>query len=159
MARSNLLDKKLEDNLYPIKKAFMTQETSIHQGSQSLNFCASRYICNKRESFFSLYLKSYGFVTADRDSIRSKKMAIIKLTLLNQLDMILSNIAFAPRCNFNLISLSQLREIRILYYDYPKSIILKKAEIIIGSIQRKKNLFILNLQINVNKIIISQKRG
>ena len=56
---------------------------------------------------------------------------MIKLTLSSGLDMTLSNIIFAPRYNFNFISLGQQREARNLYCNHPKNMILKKAEIII----------------------------
>lgn len=97
-------------------------------------------------------------MTADGDIIRSKEVGTIKLTLLNGSDMTLSNVAFAPRCDSNLISLGQLREAGISYHDHPESMILKKAGIIIGSAQKKKNLFALDLLNDVNRIMISQRR-
>lgn len=71
----------------------------------------------------------------------------------------LSNITFALKCNSNLISLGQLKKARILYHNHSKSIILKKAGNIIGLAQKKKNLFILNLENSANRIMIAQRRG
>lgn len=71
----------------------------------------------------------------------------------------LSNVAFALRCNTNLISLGQLKKAGILYNYHLESIILKKAGNIIGLVQRKKNLFVLDLKNNANRIIIAQKRS
>lgn len=48
----------------------------------------------------------------------------------------------------------QMKKTRILYHDYPKSIILKKAKIIINSVQKKKNIFVLDPLNIVNRIII-----
>lgn len=91
-------------------------------------------MCNKKESFSLLCPKSYNFITANRDIIRLEEVDTIKLTLLNELDMTLSNIAFAPRCYINLIFLSQLREVAILYHDHSESMILIKARITISVI-------------------------
>lgn len=71
-------------------------------------------------------------MTANKDIIRSEKIDIIQLGLLNKWDITLSNIAFFSKCDFNLISFGQLREVGNLYYNYPKSMILKKTENIIG---------------------------
>lgn len=71
-------------------------------------------------------------MTADENTLRLEEVDMIKLTLLNGLDMTLSNIAFAQRCDSNLIFLRQLRGANILYHNQLESMILKKAEIIIG---------------------------
>lgn len=70
----------------------------------------------------------------NRIIFKLEEIGIIKLILLNKTDMMLLNIAYLLRCNFNLIFFSQLRKARILYYNYLKNIILKKAENIIGSV-------------------------
>lgn len=69
-------------------------------------------------------------MTVDEDTLRLEKIDIIKLTLLNGLDMTLSNIAFAQRYDSNLIFFRQLREANILYYNQLESMILKRAGII-----------------------------
>lgn len=73
-------------------------------------------------------------MTTNGDIIRSEKVDIIKLALLNESDMIFSNIAFALRLDSNLISCSQLKEARISYHNHLVSMILKKAGDIISSI-------------------------
>ena len=50
----------------------MTREASTDQGNWYLDSCASRRICNKRDSFSELRQKSYEFVTADGDGIVQK---------------------------------------------------------------------------------------
>lgn len=95
----------------------------------------------------------------DREIIRLEEVSIIKLTLLNATDIVLSNVVYTSRYDSNLISFSQLREVGIPYYNYPKSMILKKAKNIIGLAQQKKNLYILDIKDNINKIMITQRRG
>lgn len=104
--RSNVLDEELDDNFYLTERAFIIQEASINQGNWYWNSYISRHICNKKDSFFKLRLKNYKFVTADRNIIRLEKVGIIKLALLNRLDMMFLNMAFAQRCDCKLISLS-----------------------------------------------------
>lgn len=55
---------------------------------------------------------------------------------LEEIQLIVTSIKVAntSRCDFNLISPSQLREAGILYYDYPENMILKKAGNIIDSV-------------------------
>ena len=95
----------------------------------------------------------------NRDIIRLEEVDTIQLVLLNGLNIMLSNVVFALRCNSNLISLGQLRKAGISYYNYLESMILKKVGNIIGSVQKKKNLFVLNLENNAIRIIIAQRRG
>lgn len=158
-AKSNTPDKKPNDDPYSIEKAFIMRKATIDQGNWYLDSCTSRYICNKKNSFSKLCLKSYEFMIADRDIIRSEKVDIIQLALLNKLDIMLSNVTFASRCNFNLISFGQLREARLSYHNHLRSIILKKARNIICLVQRKKNLFVLDLENNTDRIMIIQRRS
>lgn len=67
--------------------------------------------------------------------------------------MILLNMVYALRKNSNFISLGQLREARILYYNHPKSIILKNTGNLIGLAQQKKNFFVLDIKDNLDKIM------
>ena len=55
----------------------MIQEAITDQSNRYLDFCAFRFIYNKRDSFFLLCLKNYEFVTGSRDIIRSKKVGTI----------------------------------------------------------------------------------
>lgn len=73
-AKSNTLDEKPDDNFNLIWKAFMIQKVSTDQGNWYLDFCTSRYICNKKDSAFKPCLKCFKFVTANEDIIRSKKV-------------------------------------------------------------------------------------
>lgn len=90
-----------------------------------LNSCISRHICDSQEKFVDFQLKTYKFVTAGRDIIRSEQVETVILTLENGLQLIFSNIAYTLEYNSNLISLGQLQETGILYHDYSKCIVLK----------------------------------
>ena len=76
--------------------------------------------------------------------IRSNQVGIIILPLINGIQLTLSNVTFAPEYDSNLISLGELRETDILYYNYLEQILLKQVGKTIGSATRKRNLFILD---------------
>lgn len=135
------------------------QKAITNQGNWYLDSYVFRYICNKNDSFFKFHPKSYEFIIANKNIIRSEKVDIIQLALLNGLDIILADIVFALRCNSYFIFLDQLREARILYHNHFESMILKKTGNIIGLIQRKKNFFVLDLENNADRIMIIQERG
>lgn len=101
--RSNIHNKKFNKNFYLIGRAFIIEEANINYGNCYLDLYTFRYICNKIKSFSTLYLKSYEFVIANKKIIRLEKVDIIKFTLLNSIDMIILNIVYTTRCNFNLI--------------------------------------------------------
>lgn len=46
--------------------------------------------------------------------------------------MTLLNVAYAPKCDSNLIPLGQLYKSRVLYHDHPNFIIFKKEDSIVG---------------------------
>lgn len=73
----NVLDKKLDDNFYPIKKAFIIWEVSTNQDNWYLNLYISRYIYNKKNSFSKFYSKNYQFVTVNKNIIKLEKIGII----------------------------------------------------------------------------------
>lgn len=74
------------------------------------------------------------FMTVNKKIIRLENVGIKKPTLLNKIKITLLNVAYYPKSNSNLISLSWLRETRISYHVYPESmILLKKARNIIDS--------------------------
>lgn len=58
--------KKIDDDFYPTRKVFLIRKATTDQDNWYLDSCASRHICNKRDSFSKLYSKSYKFVTANR---------------------------------------------------------------------------------------------
>ena len=110
---------------YPAGRAFMTRIDERQSDIWYLDSCASRHICNSQKKFADLHPKTYEFVTAGGDIIRSEQVGTVILPLENGSQLTLSNVAYAPECDSNLISLGQLRESGISYHDYPKCIILK----------------------------------
>lgn len=132
IAKSNASNKKSNDDFYLTKRVLMIQKAITDQSNLYLDSCAFKHICNKRDNFSKLCPKSSEFVTINKNIIRWEKVGIIQLVLLNGSDITLLNIVFVLRCNSKLISLGQLKEARILYHNYPKKMILKKAENIIG---------------------------
>lgn len=93
---------------YPAGRAFMTRTDEGQSGVWYLDSCASRHICNSQEKFTDLHPKTYEFVTADGEIIRSEQVGTVILPLENGSQLTLSNVAYAPECDSNLISLGQL---------------------------------------------------
>ena len=124
-----------------------------------LDSCASRHICNSKEKFAELWPKTYKFVTAGGIIIKSNQVRTIILFLINEIQLTLSNIIFAPECDSNLISLGQLQETGISYHDYSEQMLLRQAEKTIGLTTRKRNLFIRDIQIHSRKMILVKDRG
>ena len=70
-----------------------------------LDSYSSRYIYNSKEKFVELWPKIYEFVIARGTIIRSNQVRIIIFSIINGIQLILSNIAFASECDSNLIFL------------------------------------------------------
>ena len=157
-ARSNEQDDS-DPEPYPAGWAFITRKVDEDQSEEwYLDSCASRHISNNRERFADLRPKSYKFVTARGTIIRSSQVGTIILPIENGLQLTLSNVAFTPECDSNLISLGQLRETFISYHDYPEKMVLKQGGEIIGSATRKRNLFVLDTLLPLKTMLV-QDRG
>lgn len=85
-------------------------------------------------------------------------MGTFILLLKNDLELIFSIIIYILKCDFNFISLGQLQETGILYYDYPKYMIFKQKRSKIESGIRKDLPFILNILSPFGKVILIKKR-
>ena len=144
-ARSANQDNDSDPEPYPAGRAFMTRLSSEETTDRwYLDSCASRHICNNRELFSDIRSKNYEFVTAGGDIIRSKEVGTVHLPLQSgKTTMTLLNVAYAPKCDSNLISLGQLRDSGISYHDHPNSMVLKQGGSILGIANRHKNLFVL----------------
>lgn len=119
----------------------------------------SRYISNSQESFADLRPKTYEFVTAGGDIIRSKQVGAITLPLKNGLELTFSNVVYILECDSNLISLGQLRETDISYHNHPEYMVLKQGRKEIGSATKKKNLVVLDTQLPPGKAMLVKRRG
>lgn len=83
-------------------------------------------------------------------------MGKVILSLENGLYLNLFNIAYTPECNSNFISLDQLQESSILYYNHLKYIVLKQEGSLIRSTIRKENLFVFNTQSLPSKAMLTK---
>lgn len=99
----------------------MTKETNKElNNADYLNSCTSRYIYNDKHFCSDLWPKSYEFMTVGGKIIRSKKVDSVHLPTHSKAIMTLNNIAYILIHNSNLISLSQVQESGITYYDHFK---------------------------------------
>lgn len=105
-----------------------------------------------------MYTQNYKFITAKSEIIRSQEVDIVYFPLQTDITITLLNVAYTPKCDSNLISLDQLRESGILYYDHSNSMILKQRESILGVASRKKNLFVFETGCTKRAMLI-QGRG
>lgn len=92
--------------------------------------------------FKSTRSKSLNFITAADQVICTNEIGIIENSLTGDKSMELHNVAFAPECDINLISLGQLQESKITYHDHPKMMILIKKRRAIAYAKKSQNLFI-----------------
>lgn len=126
VARSITDYKDFDPKLYLAGQTFITCAINKKQFEiWYLDLSMSRYICNNQEKFVDLWAKTYKFVTARRDIIRSEQVETIILPLENSSQLILTNIAYTPDYNSNLIFFSQFWETGISYHNYPEYILLK----------------------------------
>lgn len=75
--------------------------------------------------------------------IRIEKVSTVSILLISGKIIKLHNVALTPNCNSNLISLEQLQENCILYYDNPSVMTLIRGGKIIVHAKRDYNLFTL----------------
>ncbi len=133
----------------PVGNAFMVREQELQKlGADStwfLDSCASRHLCNDRKLFSNLKAKSIDFVTAAGQVIRTEEIGTVSIPLANGNSIELHNVALAPGCNSNLISLGQLRETGITYHDNPAAMTLMQQGKVIALAKRTRNLFTLDL--------------
>ena len=81
-------------------------------------------------------------------------MGIVCFLNCIQATITLSNIVYTQKCDFNLISSSQLQKSGIIYYDHIKRIILKqKQSTVKSSSQNRKPFFTLNIK-SLEKVLI-----
>lgn len=136
----------------PIAAAFMvakrplqSQKTKTGSITWFLNLCASRYLCNDQSFFSNTRAKSIDFVTAAGQVIQTKEIGTVLIPLVGGNNIELHNVALAPGCNSNLISLRQLRESGITYYNDPAAMTLMRNGEVIARAKRDRNLFTLDL--------------
>ena len=129
------------------------------EGEWYLDSCASRHICNNHEKFVDLRPKTYEFITAGGNIIRSSQIGTVTLLLENGSNLTLTNVAYTSEYDSKLISLGQLWETSISYHNQAECIVMKQEGKTIGLATRRKNLFILNTQIGPSKTMLVKDRG
>ena len=157
-AKSTANNDDFDVETYPAGRAFMTREAD-EEREWYLDSCASRHICNNHEKFVDLRPKTYEFITAGGNIIRSSQIGTITLLLENSSKLTLTNVVYTPEYDSKLISLGQLRETGISYHDHAECMVLKQEGKTIGLAIRRKNLFILNTQIAPSKTMLVKGRG
>lgn len=117
------------------------------RGVWYLDFCASRHLTNNKKLFVkdSPRPKSLDFTTAGGQIVCSESIGTIDIPLADGSSLGLNNVAYAPDCDSNLISLGQLRESGITYVDNTEVMTLMQAGVPIAHARRDRNLFILDL--------------
>lgn len=74
-----------------------------------------------------------------------EEIGTVLILLIGDAIIKLHNIALAPNCNINLISLGQFWESKITYHNKLMAMILMQKRKVIAYAKKKQNLFILNL--------------
>lgn len=85
-----------------------------------LEFSVSRHICNNKYTIVDLQSKTYNFVIVGNNIIKLEQVGTVISLFKNSLEFILTNIAYTPKYNCNLISLGQLKKIGISYHNQSK---------------------------------------
>ena len=88
-----------------------------------------------------------------------QEVGIVHLLLqIGKTTMTLLNVAYALKCDSNLISLEQLHESGILYHNHLNSMVLKQGKSTFGVANRYKNLYVFKIGLKA-KAILMKKRG
>lgn len=114
-------------------------------------------MCNDRSLFKSTRAKSIDFVTAAGQILRTNQIGTVAIPLATGTTIELHNVAFAPQCDSNLISLGQLRESGITYHDNPTEMTLMKDGQVIANAKRERNRFILDLAAPGKAMVVMTK--
>lgn len=145
--------------LYLVGKIFMIRDTN--DNGNKIWYLASyalRHICNNRDLFWDIYIKNYEFITAGGEIIWSQEVGKVHFLLQINTTMTLLNVTYTLKCDSNLISLDQLRESSISYYDHPNLMIFKERRTVLGVVSRKKNVFVLETN-SIHKAMLVQGRS
>ena len=84
-------------------------------------------------------------MTAEEQVIQTKEIGNVSIPLADGSTIELHNMALAPGCDLNLISLGQLRKSRITYHDNSAAMTLMEDGKVIAHARRNQNFFTLKL--------------
>lgn len=129
----------------------------INTSTWFLDLCVSQHLCNNRCLFSNTRAKSIDFIIAAGHVILSKKIAIVSIFLTGGIIIELHNVALAPNCNSNLISLGQLWGSGIIYRNSSNAMMLIRGGQIIAQARRDQNLFTLDLALPAQAISVKTR--
>ena len=116
------------------------------KGVWYLDSCVFQHLTNNRDLFIKeLRLKCLDFTTAGGQTLCAESIGTITIPLDDGSSLRLEGVAYAPKCDSNLISLGQLRDSNITYVDNPDAMTLMQGGQAIAHARRDRNLFILDL--------------
>ena len=121
------------------------QRTSRSSFSWFLDSCTSRHLYNDRRLFTNIRAKSIDFITAAGQIIQTEEIGTVSIPLVDGITTELQNVALAPECDSNLISLGQLWESGITYHDDLSLMTLMRGGRTIAHTKKSNNLFTLDL--------------
>lgn len=101
---------------------------------------------NNKDLFIEeLRPKCLDFTTVGGQILQAESIGTIAIPLTDRSSLKLRNVAYAPDCDSNLISLGQLHDSNIVYIDNTKAMTLMQSGQPIAHARRNPNLFILDL--------------
>ena len=135
-------NKKNDSNpkLFPLGQARTTFMVKKLEKTTNLTWfrdsCASRYLYNNWRLFINTHAKSIDFMITEGQIIKSGEIGTVLILLNRGITIEWKNIVLAPKCDSNLISLRQLWESGITYYNSPITMILMKKGKRIAQVKR-----------------------
>lgn len=133
-AATNIIDEDDSDlESFCSGKALMTTESSIISRTQLtwyLDSCASRYLTNNQSLFVGkIQPKTWDFTTVKGQVIRLEGVGMVRIALTNRVSIELEGVTLVPECKSNLISLGQLQDNKITYYDKDIHMLLTQGDL------------------------------
>ena len=145
------------DDHYEKGTVNMTMADLTDKDSWHIDSCASKHITNNRSLFQSMRPYFQEFYLADNALLTSTESGTIVLPTGSNRVVRIQDVADAPSCASNLISLGQLRKSGITYHDGNEHMILEVDGKEIARARRVRNLFVLE-QVETGTVMSAQGR-
>ncbi|ERF73240.1 hypothetical protein EPUS_08791 [Endocarpon pusillum Z07020] len=124
--------------VYAVKSTKLNKERNWY-----IDSCASKHITGQSSWFQALTTTNERFTTANAGTIIAKQVGTVRIeTEDGYVDI--NDVAYAPACTSNLLSLSQLKSNGVKYVDMDDYMALVVNEEIVACVTLKDNLFVLN---------------
>lgn len=122
------------------------QQMQLPQDMWYLDLYAFKHLTNNKNLFIkSLQPKCFDFTTVGGQILWAESIGTIAILLADGSSFKLCNVVYAPDCNSNLISFSQLCDSNITYVNNSEVMILIQADQAITYARCDQNFFILDL--------------